>query len=67
MGLLERCSHQTQVIGDECQPKSPRLMEKDLESTHHPSSVDLPLPKSLPTAGDPGRNSGDRGGNHAAD
>jgi hypothetical protein len=22
MGLLERCSHHTQVIGDECQPES---------------------------------------------
>jgi hypothetical protein len=42
-------------------------MENDLESTHHPSSVDLPRPKSLPNAGDPGRNSGDRAGDPAGD
>ena len=42
-------------------------MENDLESTHHPSSVDLPRPKSLPNPGDPGRNSGDRAGDPAGD
>jgi len=42
-------------------------MENDLESTHHPSRVDLPRPKSLPNAGDPGRNSGDRAGDPPGD
>jgi type I restriction enzyme S subunit len=42
-------------------------MENDLESTHHPSSVDLPRPKSLPNPGELGRNSGDRAGDHAGD
>jgi type I restriction enzyme S subunit len=42
-------------------------MENDLESTHHPSSVDLPRPKSLPNPGDPGRTAGDRAEDPAGD
>jgi hypothetical protein len=42
-------------------------MENDLESTHHPSSVDLPRPKSLATPGELGRTANDRAGDPAGD